>query len=113
MFMALTAKNKVGFVNGCISRPDDEDLFYGAQTRCNSMVISWILNFVSREIADNLLFIATAFEIQNDLHERFHQSNALRVFQIKKYLIALHQGSLDVNTYYTRLKILQDELKDF
>ncbi|RVW86700.1 hypothetical protein CK203_039803 [Vitis vinifera] len=30
MFMALTAKNNVGFVNGCISRPDDEDLFYGA-----------------------------------------------------------------------------------
>ncbi|XP_073022668.1 uncharacterized protein [Primulina eburnea] len=89
------------------------DLLYGAWVRCNSMVISWILNAVSREIADSLMYMATAHEIWIDLRERFHQSNAPRIFQIKRLLSGLQQGSMDVSTYYTRLRTLWDELKDF
>lgn len=113
MVMALTAKNKVGFVNGSILRPDPDDLLYSAWIRCNSMVISWILNAVTRDIADSLLYIDSALEIWTDLRDRFHQSNGPRFFQIKTHMVALHQGSLDVSTYYTRLKTLWDELKDF
>ena len=40
MVMALTAKNKVGFVNGLIEQPKDESLpAYNAWVRCNTMVI--------------------------------------------------------------------------
>ncbi|XP_073271537.1 uncharacterized protein [Primulina huaijiensis] len=55
MSMALTAKNKLVFVDGTFVRPPPEDLLYGAWIRCNSMVISWLLNAVSREIADSLI----------------------------------------------------------
>ncbi|XP_073298533.1 uncharacterized protein [Primulina huaijiensis] len=113
MSMALTAKNKLSFVDGTCLRPPSEDLLYGSWIRCNSMVISWLLNAVSREIADSLMYIATAHEIWIDLRERFHQSNAPRIFQIKKLLTDLQQGSMDVSTYYTRLRTLWDELKDF
>ncbi|XP_075512742.1 uncharacterized protein LOC142548320 [Primulina tabacum] len=113
MSMALTAKNKLGFVDNSIQRPHLDDLLYGAWLRCNSMVISWILNSVAKEIADSLMYIPTAYEIWIDLRDRFHQSNALRIFQIKKLLSGLHQGSMDVTTYYTRLRTLWDELKDF
>ena len=57
MFMALTIKNKVGFVDGSITRPTYEHLLFNVWTRCNSMVISWILNVMSREIRDILLYI--------------------------------------------------------
>ena len=40
MLMALTAKNKVGFVDGTISRPMSHDLIYGAWNRCNNMISS-------------------------------------------------------------------------
>ncbi|XP_075473941.1 uncharacterized protein LOC142504998 [Primulina tabacum] len=113
MSMALTAKNKFSFIDGTQLRPSSSDLLYAAWVRCNSMVISWILNSVSREIADNLLYISTAYEIWNDLRDRFHQSNAPRVFQIKKLLTGLHQGSMDISSYYTRMRTLWDELKDF
>ena len=112
MVINLTTKNKVGFVDCCIPRPNDEDLLYGVRTECNRMVISQILKSIYREIANSLLYIDTVFKIWNDLHERFHQSNVTQVFQIKKHLIALCQESLDVNTYYTCFKILWDELKD-
>ncbi|XP_073317119.1 uncharacterized protein [Primulina huaijiensis] len=111
--MALTAKNKLGFIDGDIIRPHINDMLYGAWNRCNSMVISWILNSVSKEIADSLMYLSTAREVWIDLKERFLESNALRIFQIKKLLANLHQGSMDVNIYYTKLRILWDELKDY
>ncbi|KZV18776.1 hypothetical protein F511_15014 [Dorcoceras hygrometricum] len=113
MSTALTAKNKLPFIDGSQLRPKPDDLLYEAWVRCNSMVISWILNSVSREIADSLLYISTAYEIWNDLKERFCQSNAPRVFQIKRLLAELHQGAMDINSYYTKMRTLWDELKDF
>ncbi|RVW76459.1 hypothetical protein CK203_056870 [Vitis vinifera] len=38
MVINLTTKNKVGFVDCCIPRPNDEDLLYGVRTECKSMV---------------------------------------------------------------------------
>ncbi|XP_075521400.1 uncharacterized protein LOC142554622 [Primulina tabacum] len=113
MIMALTAKNKLGFVDRTIVQPPPDDLLYGAWLCCNSMVISWILNSVSRDIADSLMYISTASEMWIDLRNRFLQSNAPRIFQIKKLLADLHQGSMNISAYYTRLRTLWDELKDF
>lgn len=77
------------------------------------MVISWILNAVSKEIEDSLFYLETAKAIWDDLHEDFIKSNAPRVFQIKQQLNNVSQGLVDVNTYFTHLKILWDELKNY
>ncbi|KAL5574169.1 hypothetical protein UlMin_023766 [Ulmus minor] len=111
--MALTAKNKIGFVDGTIPKPTPNDLLFSIWCRCNSMVSSWIINAISGDIADSLLYIDSAFEVWRDLHDRFNQGNGPRVFQIKKQLSSLTQGSLDINAYFTQLKILWDELKEF
>lgn len=58
-----------------------------------------------------MLYISTGYEIWNDLRDRFQQSNAPRIFQIKKLLTGLHQGSMDINMYYTKMRTLWDELK--
>ena len=52
MFMALSAKNKVGFIDGTTSKPTDlTDPLHSSWIRCNNMVISWILSTLSKEIA--------------------------------------------------------------
>ena len=89
MMMALMAKNKVGFVDGTISCVAADDLLYNAWICCNSMIISWLLNFISREIVDSLMHSATTCEIWNDLRDHFCQSNAPHIFQLKKHLITL------------------------
>ncbi|KZV39960.1 hypothetical protein F511_15622 [Dorcoceras hygrometricum] len=113
MIVALTAKNKLGFIDNSIDKPRYDDLLYGSWTRCNSMVISWILNSVTRDIADSLMYMPTAREIWIDLHDIFHESNDPRVYQIKKLLNGLQQGSMDISSYYTKLRILWDELRDY
>ncbi|XP_021906250.1 uncharacterized protein LOC110820924 [Carica papaya] len=81
MRIALNAKNKLGFIDGSVPQPDSKDSMAGAWSRCNSIVISWLLNAVAKDIGDNLLYLENAQAIWFDLQHRFQQSNAPRIFQ--------------------------------
>ncbi|GMI80076.1 hypothetical protein HRI_001676900 [Hibiscus trionum] len=111
MVMALSAKNKLGFVDGSISAPPliPAEKF-NAWTRANNLVNSWLLNVVSKEIAASLLNHSTTAEIWKDLEDRFQQMNGPRLFHLRKKIGELVQGSSSVTVYYTQLKILWDEL---
>lgn len=80
MTIALNAKNKLDFVDGTILQQNASNMLAGIWSRCNSMVASWILNAVSKEITDSLLYLDTAQAILSDLRERFQPSNAPSIF---------------------------------
>lgn len=61
MSMALTGKNKSGFVDGPITKPTDPT--YIAWTCCNTMILSWILHSVSKEIGTIIIFIDSQFSL--------------------------------------------------
>ncbi|KAI9165452.1 hypothetical protein LWI28_014477 [Acer negundo] len=115
MTLALNSKNKLGFVNGSINAPskttDPEG--YAAWSQCNDTVHSWIVNALSLEISDMVIYYSTAHEVWEDLCERFSQSNAPRVFEIQRDIAYLRQEQLSVSVYYTRLKGLWDELASY
>jgi hypothetical protein len=79
MPMALSAKNKLGFIDGSLAKPAEDT---SAWDRCNNMVLSWILNSVSQEISFSIIYIESAQEMWNDIKERFSQSNGPRIFQL-------------------------------
>ena len=56
MRMSLDAKNKLSFVDGSLPRPDVSDRMFRIWSRCNSMVKTWLLNVVSKEIYDSILY---------------------------------------------------------
>ena len=70
MTIALSVKNKLGFINGTISRPVDANLLE-PWVRNNNIVISWILNSVSKEISASVLFTDSACEIWQDLKDHY------------------------------------------
>ena len=72
-----------------------------------------ILHSVSKDIAEIIMYLDSAFDMWSDLYDRFHKGNNPRVFQIKQLLGNLVQGSSDVSGYFTRLGTLWEELKDF
>uniref|UniRef100_A0A0V0HSJ1 Putative ovule protein n=1 Tax=Solanum chacoense TaxID=4108 RepID=A0A0V0HSJ1_SOLCH len=110
MLIALTAKNKAGFIDGSSSEPAAESEFHKAWSRANNMVISWLLNSLSREISESVIYSTTAKELWVDLEARFGQSSGAKLFQLQKELNDLVQGSSDIATYYTKIKRLWDEL---
>lgn len=71
MEIALTAKNKIGFVNGACKKPEIDSPELQSWERCNSMVISWLLNGVSAEISESVVYLKTAYDICRELEIRF------------------------------------------
>ena len=72
MIMALTAKNKLGFVDGSLPQPPAIDLLFVVWNRCNSIVTSWILNVVSRDIADSPLCLRVRFRVEGHTNPKLH-----------------------------------------
>lgn len=113
MQTALLAKNKLGFVDGSIVRPDFGDPLLKFWIRSNSMVVSWLRNATIPQIRSSLLYITNAAQIWSDLKERFSQGDDARIYHLKHQLFNLRQGAMDVNSYYTNLHIIWDEYTDF
>ncbi|KAL5545494.1 hypothetical protein UlMin_005181 [Ulmus minor] len=113
MTMALIAKNNMCFVNGSISRPAIDEPSHNLWSRCNNMVMSWILNSLCKEIAESVMYIDNAVAMWLNLRDQFSQGNGPRIFQLKQQIHALTQGSNDVTNYFTKIKILWDELREF
>lgn len=106
ILIALSAKNKLGFIDGSIVEPKISSERYKSWSRCNDMVISWLLNALSREIVESVLYSKTARYIWNELEERFGLTNGPQLYQLQQQISELTQGNLDIAAYYTRLKRL-------
>ncbi|XP_009797410.1 uncharacterized protein LOC107769657 [Nicotiana tabacum] len=74
------------------------------------MVTSWILNSLSKEIADSVEYASDVVEWWKELEDRYEQTNGARLYQIQKEIKDLSQKALDVTSYYTKLKKLWEEL---
>jgi len=113
MIIALTAKNKLGFVDGSIVKLAPTASTYLPWIRCNIMVLSWILNSISKDITASVIYLNTVQEIWLDLKERFSHKNGPRIYQIQKSISTLSQENLSISAYYTKLKALWEELNNY
>ncbi|KAL5562193.1 hypothetical protein UlMin_031940 [Ulmus minor] len=72
MLMALTIKNKDGFIDSIIARPPASSEAESKQwTRCNILVKGWILNTISPKLAESVMYNDTTYELWEELNERF------------------------------------------
>ena len=110
MKIALGAKVKLGFINGKCKMLDEDSLDFEQWNKVDCMVISWILNSISKEIIEDFLHTTSARELWKELEERFGESNGLLLYQVQRELSFISQGSMYVVQYYTKLKKLWDEL---
>ncbi|XP_060200884.1 uncharacterized protein LOC132629174 [Lycium barbarum] len=84
ILVALSAKKKLGFINGNFKAPDLADKTYDQWSCVNDMVTAWLLNALSQDIKDSVIHSKTTKELLDSLEQRFG--------------------------YFTRLKRLWDEL---
>lgn len=113
MLISLSVKNKLGFIDGSITRPVDSDPMINPWIRNNNMVISWILNSVSKEISASAIYCDSASVIWKDLKERFSQKKGPRIYQLRRELSNLTQDQLSVSSYFTKLKTIWEEMSNY
>lgn len=110
MMIALRAKDKIGYMNGKCAAPEEDSSNFKKWQCVDSMVLAWILNFISKEIVEAFLYATTAQKLWMELEQRFGKSNGLLLYQIKREINAFSQGNLTLMVYFTKLKKLWDEL---
>ncbi|XP_058732848.1 uncharacterized protein LOC131604424 [Vicia villosa] len=111
--LALMSKNKLGFIDGTLTRPAITDPNFVLWNRCNNMVMAWITNSIDKEISESVLWIDSAKEIWEELHERYHQGDIFRISDLQEEIYAQKQGDLSVTQYFTTLKKLWQEFDNF
>lgn len=109
--IALSAKLKLGFIDGTQTQPDDNYTLMPLWKRSNDLIIYWLLNFVSNDIRKSIVFMQTAKQILDDLVLRYSQNNVPRLFNLRKELASLTQGSRSITAYSTHFRGLMDELE--
>ncbi|KAF5465955.1 hypothetical protein F2P56_015918 [Juglans regia] len=112
MRRTLNIKNKLGFIDGNISKPtDSSDPFFTPGERCNDMIIAWTQHSISFEQRSTIAHANTVANVWNDLRGRFSIQNAPHIFQLTKAISSLVQDVDYVSIYYNTLKSYWDELE--
>ncbi|KAM0028665.1 putative retrotransposon gag domain, retrotransposon Copia-like protein [Helianthus debilis subsp. tardiflorus] len=106
----LFAKNKIGFVDGSIPKPEKDNEKYMQWMRCDAMIKGWLTTAMEKEIRGSVKYANTAMEIWKDLHERFGKESAPRTYELKQAIAITRQGGASVSSYYTKLCSLWDEI---
>jgi len=109
MQRALGAKNKLPFINGTLPVPNIDDLNCNAWERCNHL-IHWLINSVSDSIAQTIVFHDNAFDVWEDLKERFSKVDRICIASLRSSINTLKQGTKSVLDYFTEMRALWEEL---
>ena len=113
VFLALSARNKFGFVNGSILELDPSSPLFNSWSRCNTTMLSWLTNLLSMELKASVMYINTANDLWIDLKDRLSQGNTPRLCELQNEISHLSQGSLSVSSYFTKFKTLRDEFSNY
>ncbi|KAG8660798.1 hypothetical protein MANES_02G195350v8 [Manihot esculenta] len=86
--IALRAKKKLGFVNGTIKAPEPDSDDYEKWATADSMVVSWLLNAMSKDISDAFVFLKNAKVLWDELKQCYGESNGPMIYQIERDIAA-------------------------
>ncbi|XP_022023897.1 uncharacterized protein LOC110924167 [Helianthus annuus] len=103
MKLALTAKNKLGFIDGTCTRSTKDDVLAGQWDRCNSVVLTWILNSVSEELYVGQVYSRLSWSDLKDTYDRVEGSV---VFGLYQKINSVSQNRTSVSEYYHRLNTM-------
>ncbi|KAF3615583.1 putative NAC domain-containing protein 43-like [Capsicum annuum] len=71
MKLALQAKRKLGFVTGDCKKENYRKKLHEHWETCNAIVLSWIINTVSKDLVSSIVYASNAHHVWEGLHERF------------------------------------------
>ena len=92
MKIALSSKKELGFINGTVTRDEEDRVKGDLRDTCNDTVIGWIMG-----IKQTIMYMLTSGEIWLYLERRFSISNGSLKYKLNKELYETKQGSSSTN----------------
>ncbi|KAK9682407.1 hypothetical protein RND81_10G071800 [Saponaria officinalis] len=109
--IALITKNKLGFINGTYPKPAETHANYNDWIRTDYTVMRWHLHSLSVTISESLSYVTSSKQLWEELNERFNQSNAPHLYQLRKEVTQIVQGDSSVAEYYSKLRIIWEDMR--
>ncbi|KAL0421888.1 UNVERIFIED_CONTAM: Retrovirus-related Pol polyprotein from transposon RE1 [Sesamum latifolium] len=103
-------RDKIGFIDGSCVKPDEGSAEFKQWRITDSMVRTWILNTISKDIVNAYLYANSARSLWLELESRYGECDGPLLYKIQREIGSTKQGNLSVTAYYTQLKQLWDEL---
>nr|XP_016485780.1 PREDICTED: uncharacterized protein LOC107806180 [Nicotiana tabacum] len=94
-----------------VSFDDESSPLFEQWRRCNDMVIDWLLNSLSKDIVESVIYSQTIEELWSELEKRYEQADGAKLFQLQRELNNISQGTNDVAAYFTRINRIWDQMK--
>ncbi|KAL0355010.1 UNVERIFIED_CONTAM: Retrovirus-related Pol polyprotein from transposon RE1 [Sesamum radiatum] len=100
---ALGSRKKLSFIDGRAIRPADDSDELDEWIRIDYMVITWILNSVSKNIVDAFMYSTSARSLWLELEARYGGSNGPMIYNLEREVASITQGQkayklFDINT---------------
>lgn len=80
---------------------------------CNNLILSWILNSVSKEITSNVLYNNYTKQVWDKLRTHFSQPDDAQIYHLQHQLSSIVQNTLYVSDYFTQLNAIWEELQNY
>ncbi|GJS68950.1 putative reverse transcriptase domain-containing protein [Tanacetum coccineum] len=111
MKLAINTRNKIDFLDGtCFKSTYANSAPLSNQwDRCNSIMLSWLLNSVSEELFLGQIFSDNASEVWAELKETYDKLDGSTIFNLLQKIHNFKQGELTVSEYYHKLNSLWRE----
>ncbi|KAL0400307.1 UNVERIFIED_CONTAM: Retrovirus-related Pol polyprotein from transposon RE1 [Sesamum radiatum] len=108
--ISLEGRDRLGFIDGSCAKPDEGATKLKQWRIMDSMVRTWLLNTISKDIVNAYLYAASARCLWLELEARYGECDGPLLYKTRRELGSMTQGNLSVTAYYTNMKQLWDEL---
>ncbi|KAK1412979.1 hypothetical protein QVD17_34637 [Tagetes erecta] len=106
MELALLVKNKTGFIDKSCVKPTDNPSLTKQWERCNSVVLSWILNSISEELYVGQIFSKVASEVWDELKETYNKIDGSIIYNLHRQINSTTQNGTPISDYYHKLNCM-------
>ncbi|KAL2227927.1 UNVERIFIED_CONTAM: hypothetical protein Sindi_1772400 [Sesamum indicum] len=109
---ALREKIKLCFIDGTSTKPNANDPHFEQWIRIDSMVTTWILNSISKDIVEAFMYTKSSTNLWEDLEQCYGECNRPQLYQLQREICSMVQGNSSVSTYFTNMKRIWDEMAE-
>ncbi|KAL2230863.1 UNVERIFIED_CONTAM: hypothetical protein Sindi_1680700 [Sesamum indicum] len=109
---ALHAKMKQCLIDRTSTKSNANDPHFKQWIRVDSMVTTWILNSISKDILEALMYAKSSRNLWEDLEQRYDECNEPQLYQLQREICSMVQGNSSISTYFTNMKRLWDKMAE-
>lgn len=109
--MSLGAKNKLVYINGSCTKPEVGTKESSKWLRNDYMIRRWLLESMTVEMAQCLMLMESSKQLWDEVVERYGQSNAPQLYQLRIDVAKLEEEKMSVSEYYYKLRRYKDEIQ--